>query len=53
MPRNKDEFPKIRRVGKTRDQIAYKNVRYEDLIDDSYDEDFDSEDSYCDEEDDF
>lgn len=48
MSKPRDGFNKIRRVGKTRDEIAYKNMSFFDLIDDSYDDDEDvnSEDNY-------
>ena len=52
MSKPRDGFKKIRRVGKTRDEIACKNMSFFDLIDDSYDddEDVDSEDDYDDED---
>lgn len=41
----KDDFKKMHRVGKTKEQIIYKNVNFFDLIEDSYDEyDEDDED---------
>lgn len=47
MSKPRDGFKKIHRTGKTKDQIAYKNVDWSDYIDDSYDdEDVDNEDSY-------
>ena len=49
MSKPKDGFKKIHRVGKSRDEKAYKNMNLFALIDDSYDDDYDdSEDSYDD-----